>query len=265
LTGPQFAAQVAAAVSLVEALANHFKASTVANEAMAIKYSNQTGLSIKKLLEAPFAGKHPKLIKKGTKAAAAEAAMTAAEAIAVIDLEEAKRLAAEFEAMGGGALTMAIAQEAEPGDHLRKCWLAHERLPVSEARSINRAEILTTRTGAAAEVAEVSAAEAAAAVEAAAAAEAAAAVESAAAAGAAAKAAADAPGAEAALSPELPKEPGGGADGMAEDAKEIPGRPEELKTRGGSLSSEGANAAAQAERPTPIKLMRSLQHNNAIV
>jgi len=34
---------------------------------------------------------------------------------------------------------------------------------------------------------------------------------------------------------------------MAEDAEEIPGRPEELKTRGGSLSSEGANAAAQAE------------------
>ena len=74
-------------------------------------------------------------------------------------------------------------------------------------------------------------------MEAVAAAEAAAAVESAAAAGAASKAAADAPGAEAALSPELPKGPGGGADGMAEDAEEIPGRPEELKTRGGSLSS----------------------------
>ena len=37
---------------------------------MAIKYSNNTSLSIEKLLEAPFAGKHPKLIKKGTKAAA---------------------------------------------------------------------------------------------------------------------------------------------------------------------------------------------------
>jgi hypothetical protein len=86
--------------------------------------------------------------------------------------------------------------------------------------------------------AEAAAAEAAAAVEAVAAAEAAAAVESAAAADrAASKAAADAPGAEAALSPELPKEPGGGANGMAEDAEEIPGRPEEFKTRGGSLSS----------------------------
>jgi hypothetical protein len=92
----------------------------VAKEVMAIKYSNQTGLSITKLLEAPFAGKHPKLIKKGTKAAAAEAAVTAAEAVAVADLEEAKRLAAEFEPMGGGALTMAIAQEAKPGGHLRK-------------------------------------------------------------------------------------------------------------------------------------------------
>jgi hypothetical protein len=44
---------------------------------------------------------------------------SAAEAIAVADLEEAKRLAAEFEALGGGALSMALAQEAEPGDHLR--------------------------------------------------------------------------------------------------------------------------------------------------
>jgi hypothetical protein len=153
----------------------------VAKEVMAIMFGNKTGLSIEKLLEAPFAGKHPKFINKGTKAAAAEAAVTAAEAIAVADLEEAKRLAAEFEAMGGGALTMAIAQEAEPGDPLRKCWLAHERFCVSEARSINRAEILTTRSDAAAEVAEIAAAEAAAA-EAAAAVEAVAAAEAAAAA-----------------------------------------------------------------------------------
>ena len=60
MTGPQFAAQVAAAVSLVEAPANHWKANTVAKEVMAIKYSNKTGLSITKFLEAPFAGKHPK-------------------------------------------------------------------------------------------------------------------------------------------------------------------------------------------------------------
>jgi hypothetical protein len=144
---------------------------------------------------------------------------------------------------------------------LRECWLAHERLRVSEARSINRVEILTARTDTAAEVADVAAAEAAAAeaaaaVEAVAAAEASAAVDSAAAAGSAAKAAADALGARAVLAPELPKEPGGGAEGMAEDAKEIPGRPlcsvgprEELKTRGGSLSSEGAN--------TPIEFLRS--------
>ena len=95
--------------------------------------------------------------------------------------------------------------------------------------------------------------------------EASAAVESATAAGAAAKAAADAPGAEAALSPELSKEPGGGAEGMAEDAEEIPRRPEELETRGGSRSSEGANAAAQAERSTPTKLLRSPQHSNALI
>jgi hypothetical protein len=163
LTGPQFAAQVAAAVGLVKAPANHWKATTVAKEVMAIMPGNRTGLSIEKFLEAPFAGKHPKPITKGTKAAAAEAAVTAAKAIAVADLGEAKRLAVEFEAMGGGAFTMALAQEAEPGDPLRKCWLAHERLGVSEARSINRAEILTARTDTAAEVAEVAAAEAAAA------------------------------------------------------------------------------------------------------
>jgi hypothetical protein len=100
-----------------------------------------------------------------------------------------------------------------------------------------------------AEAAEGAAAEAAAA-EAAAAVEAAAAAVAAAAAGGATKAAADAPGARAALAPELPKELGGGADGVAEDAEETPGRPvfcvgarEELKTRGGSLSSAGVNAS----------------------
>jgi hypothetical protein len=64
LTGPQIAAQVAAAVSLFEARSNNGKATAVAKEVMAIKYSNQTGLSIEKFLEAPFAGKHPKLIKR---------------------------------------------------------------------------------------------------------------------------------------------------------------------------------------------------------
>ena len=59
---------------------------------------------------------------------------------------------------------------------MREYWLAHERFRVSEARSINRVEILTARTDAAAEAAGVAAAEAAA-VEASAAVEAAAAAE----------------------------------------------------------------------------------------
>ena len=82
LTGPQFAAQVAAVVSLVQAPANHCKATTVAKEAMAIMLGNKTGLSIKKFLELPFAGNYPKLISKGTETVA----VTAAEAIAVEDL-----------------------------------------------------------------------------------------------------------------------------------------------------------------------------------
>ena len=159
---------------------------------------------------------------------------------------------------------------------MRECWLAHERLRVSEARSINRAEILTARTDTAADVAEVSAAEAAAAeaaaAEAAAAVEAVAAAKAAATAGAAAKAAADALGARTALAPKLKKEPGGGAGGMAEDAEKIPGRPrvsvgarKEFKTRGGSLSSEGANGEVQPERSTPIKNLRSLKYNNSFI
>ena len=72
--------------------------------------------------------------------------------------------------------------------------------------------------------AEAAAAEAVAAAEAAAAVESATAAKAAADAGATAKAAADALGAQAALASELPKEPGGGAGGMAEDAEEIPGR-----------------------------------------
>jgi hypothetical protein len=46
LTGPQFSAQVAAVVSLVEAPANHREATTVAKDVMAIKYSNKTSHSI---------------------------------------------------------------------------------------------------------------------------------------------------------------------------------------------------------------------------
>ena len=114
-------AKVAAVVCLVETPANHRKATTVAKEVMAIKHGNTTGHSIKKFLESPFAGKYPELISKGTKAAAAEAAVTAAEAIAVADWKETNRLAADFEAFGGGALSIALAQEAEPGDPLREC------------------------------------------------------------------------------------------------------------------------------------------------
>jgi hypothetical protein len=40
---------------------------------------------------------------------------------------------------------------------------------------------------------------------------------------------------------------------------------EELKTRGGSLSSEGENAAVQAERSTPIKILSLLEYSNAFI
>ena len=62
LTGPRFAGQVAAAVSLVDVHSNCGKAAAVSKEVMAIRFGSSTSLSIEKLLEAPFAGKHPKLI-----------------------------------------------------------------------------------------------------------------------------------------------------------------------------------------------------------
>ena len=61
MAGPQFAAQVAAAVRLVEAPANHRKASTVAKKVMAIMLGNKPVFLIEKFFESPFAGKHPKL------------------------------------------------------------------------------------------------------------------------------------------------------------------------------------------------------------
>ena len=49
--------------------------------------------------------KRPKIARKNIKAAAAEAAEIAAEAEAAARSEETKRLAAEYDAMDGGALT----------------------------------------------------------------------------------------------------------------------------------------------------------------
>ena len=95
LTGPSFAAQVAAVVSLVEAPINFGISAAVAKEVMAIKHGNKTSHSITEFPESPFAGEHPKPIQKGTDSAAAEASVTAAEAIAALDVEEAKRLAAK--------------------------------------------------------------------------------------------------------------------------------------------------------------------------
>jgi len=83
---------------------------------MAIMPGNRTGHSIKKFLEAPFAGQHPKLVQKGTKAAAAEAAEVAAETEAAVQQEQTERLAPEVEALGGGACTAAQSVVVEAAD-----------------------------------------------------------------------------------------------------------------------------------------------------
>jgi hypothetical protein len=54
LTGPNFAGQVAAAISLDGAPSNNGKVAAVAKEVMAILPGNRTSLSIEKFLEAPY-------------------------------------------------------------------------------------------------------------------------------------------------------------------------------------------------------------------
>jgi hypothetical protein len=51
LNGPQFAAQFAAVVSLVEASANHNEATAVAKKVMAMKYGITTDHLIKNFIE----------------------------------------------------------------------------------------------------------------------------------------------------------------------------------------------------------------------
>ena len=85
-------------------------------------------------------------------------------------MEETKRQAAEYEAMGGGAGTEALAQAAEPGDPLRERRHAYHLLRVSDRRAACFGETLSAREAATAEAAVTDAAvAAAAAVEAAAA------------------------------------------------------------------------------------------------
>jgi hypothetical protein len=59
---------------------------------------------------------------------------------------------------------------------------------------------------------------------------------------------------------------------MAEEDEEIPGRlvfcvggREELKIRGGSLNIEGEIGEVQAERATPIRILRSLEYSNVFI
>ena len=80
---------------------DYSKMTAVAKDVSAIRYTHYKATSIANYLRSPVFGKHPKLVRKNTKAAAAEAAEIAAKAEAAACMEETKRLAAECEAMGG--------------------------------------------------------------------------------------------------------------------------------------------------------------------
>ena len=74
LCGPQFAAQVAAVVSLEEVLKGRKKIPALAKDVAAIRYGHSTAASITNYLHSPVFGNCPNLVRKNTKAAAAEAA-----------------------------------------------------------------------------------------------------------------------------------------------------------------------------------------------
>jgi hypothetical protein len=68
--------------------------------------------------------KRPKIARKNIKAAAAEAAEIAAEAEAAARTEKTKRLAAEYEAMGGGS-TEGSCRRPNPATHCASDASAH--------------------------------------------------------------------------------------------------------------------------------------------
>ena len=75
LCGVRFAAQVAAVVSLEEVPKGQGKISVLAKDVAAIRYGHSMATSIMYSLCSPVFGNRPKLVRKNTKAAAAEAAV----------------------------------------------------------------------------------------------------------------------------------------------------------------------------------------------
>ena len=141
LCGLRFAAQVAAMVSPEEVPKGLSIHAAAAKDAASIRYGHSTATSITHYLRSPVFGNRPNLVRKNTKAAAAEAAAEAAKTEAMALMEKTKRLAAEYEAMGGGAGTDALAQAAEPGDPLRERRHAYHLLRESDRRAARFGEI----------------------------------------------------------------------------------------------------------------------------
>ena len=88
---------------MLQASCEKFEA--VASDAAAIRYGHSTATSITNVLRSPVFCKRPKIARKNTKAAAAEATEVATKAKASVRMEEIKRLPAEYEAMDCGAGT----------------------------------------------------------------------------------------------------------------------------------------------------------------
>ena len=88
------------------------KFEAVASDAAAIRYGHSTATSITNVLRSPVFCKRPKIARKNTKAAAAEATEVATKAKASVRMEEIKSLPAEYETMDCGTGTEALVQAA---------------------------------------------------------------------------------------------------------------------------------------------------------
>lgn len=106
--------------------------SVLAQGAAAIRLANNKALSIAKYLRLLAFDKRLKLIHMGIKATAAEAV---AEVEAAAQSGEIKRLATEFMALSGSALTVSLAQEPNPGT---RCAHNGTRIACSLSRSSAR-------------------------------------------------------------------------------------------------------------------------------
>ena len=145
--GVMFAAQVAT-VACPEAPSKQFlkKVSLVFKESKAIRFGHSTPLSITNFLASDVFSPRPRLLKKGTAAAVAEAAAAAATEHAAATLADLQKKASLYDAaLRDDAGARDRARRAQSDDPLRQGMIARARLDESERRQEQFREVLELR------------------------------------------------------------------------------------------------------------------------